>query len=53
NARIQHNGYRISFATLYPCSQPRPELTPISFLTSRSLSCTHSTYFLGYGCFSE
>ena len=28
NAQIQHNGYWISFAALYPCSQPRPELIP-------------------------
>jgi hypothetical protein len=40
--RIQHNGYRISFATLYPCSQPSPELTPLSFLTSRTTSILYS-----------
>ena len=42
-------------ATLYAYSRPRLELTGIPPLSSHTqpLSCTHSTFFPGYRCFSE
>lgn len=49
------NANTTQFAALYPCSHPRPELTPSLFpcLTTRPLSCTLSPFSPGYGCLSE
>ncbi|EDQ99547.1 uncharacterized protein LACBIDRAFT_316342 [Laccaria bicolor S238N-H82] len=49
NARIQQKGYRISFATFYPCSQPRQQRTPLLL----PYLIHNPTFFLSYGCFSE
>ena len=55
NTRIQYNGYRRSFATVYPYSQPRPQLAPslLSYLPYTSSTLYSFHFLLGYGCFSQ
>jgi hypothetical protein len=55
NVLTQHNGCRLHLRCCILVLNQGRNLPPLSFLTSQSwpLSCTHATFFLGNGCFSE